>query len=170
MRTCEPFLTDCKTYSASRGRKIATRCHSVFETHSSCGFFQDRFVATERTVNLAPLFRVWRCSGSVPIRQLLEPAKKYSWWPRPFREHLGEVLNSDDYKDDWKGKKEDELLGRIAAVFLARMEAAEVTQTDLIAGSEQKGFAPEESIWDKVRDLHPHVALCQAIDQVINGN
>ena len=39
------------------GRKMQTRCHSVFEDHSSCAFFQDRCVATERTVNFAPLLR-----------------------------------------------------------------------------------------------------------------
>jgi len=42
------------------------RCHSVFETHSSCPFFQGRWVATERTVNFPPLLRGCRCSGSAP--------------------------------------------------------------------------------------------------------
>ena len=36
---------------------MQTRCHSVFEDHSSCVFFQDRCVATERTVKFAPLLR-----------------------------------------------------------------------------------------------------------------
>jgi hypothetical protein len=57
MRTCDPFLMVVATYSASRGRKIETRCHSVFEAHSSCAFFHERCVATERTVNFEPLFR-----------------------------------------------------------------------------------------------------------------
>jgi hypothetical protein len=33
--TCEPFLIVVATYSASRGRNTQTRCHSVFEAHSS---------------------------------------------------------------------------------------------------------------------------------------
>ena len=104
------------------------------------------------------------------VKQLVDRAKKYSWWPKPFREHLRDVLNSEDYKDSWKGKTEGELLGRIPAVFLARMDKADQTQAELIADCEQTGFAPEESTWDKVRDLHPHVALCRAIDQVIRGD
>src|ERR1700679_2053196 len=55
-----------RTYCARRVRKIATRCHSVFETHSSSAFFQDRCVATERTVKFVPLPLAWRCSGSAP--------------------------------------------------------------------------------------------------------
>jgi hypothetical protein len=54
---CAPFLIVVATYSASRGRKTQMRCHSVFEDHSSCAFFQERCVATERTVNFEPLFR-----------------------------------------------------------------------------------------------------------------
>jgi hypothetical protein len=34
-----------------------TRCHSVFEAHSSSVFFHDRCVATEITVNFEPLLR-----------------------------------------------------------------------------------------------------------------
>src|SRR5579884_1278261 len=49
--TCEPFLIAVKTYSASRGRNMHTRCHSVLDVHSSSAFFQARCVATERTVN-----------------------------------------------------------------------------------------------------------------------
>jgi len=30
--------------------------HSVFEDHSSCAFFQERWVVTEKTVNFEPLF------------------------------------------------------------------------------------------------------------------
>jgi hypothetical protein len=56
-RMCAPFLIVVATCSASRGRKIAMRCHSTFETHSSSAFFQERCVATERTVNFEPLFR-----------------------------------------------------------------------------------------------------------------
>jgi len=52
-----PFLMPLRTDSARRGRKIAMRCHSTFETHSSSAFFQERCVATERTVNFEPLFR-----------------------------------------------------------------------------------------------------------------
>src|SRR5439155_15081565 len=48
--TWAPFLTLVRTASARRGRNIATRCHSTFETHSSSAFFQERCVATERTV------------------------------------------------------------------------------------------------------------------------
>src|SRR5271156_2904117 len=55
-----------RTYCARRVRKIATRCHSVFETHSSSAFFQDRCVATESTVNFVPLPFAWPCSGSAP--------------------------------------------------------------------------------------------------------
>src|SRR6266403_3926160 len=55
-----------RTESARRGRKIAMRCHSVFETHSSSPFFQERCVATERTVNFEPLPFALRCSGSEP--------------------------------------------------------------------------------------------------------
>src|SRR5947207_1515020 len=40
--TCEPFLMVDETYSASRGRNTETRCHSVFEAHSSSVFFHDR--------------------------------------------------------------------------------------------------------------------------------
>jgi hypothetical protein len=43
--------------------KTQMRCHSVFEDHSSCGFFQDRCVATESTVDFEPLLRARRCSG-----------------------------------------------------------------------------------------------------------
>src|ERR1700687_2529480 len=57
---------DVATCSASRGRNTQTRCHSVFEAHSSCAFFHEGCVATERTVNFEPLFRAWRCSGSAP--------------------------------------------------------------------------------------------------------
>src|SRR5215472_9686947 len=53
--TCEPFLIVVATYSASRGRNTQTRCHSVFEAHSSSVFFHDRCVATDRTVNFEPL-------------------------------------------------------------------------------------------------------------------
>src|SRR5260370_34666831 len=48
-RTCEPFLIVVATYSASRGRKTQTRCHSVFESHSSSVFLHDRCVATARS-------------------------------------------------------------------------------------------------------------------------
>src|SRR5207248_3514332 len=53
--TCAPFLIVVATYSASRGRNTQTRCHSVFDAHSSSVFFHDRCVATERTVNFEPL-------------------------------------------------------------------------------------------------------------------
>jgi len=43
--------------SASRGRKMQTRCHSVLKAHSSSAVFQERRLATERTVNFEPLFR-----------------------------------------------------------------------------------------------------------------
>src|ERR1700723_2683124 len=66
IRTCEPFLRLSSEYCARRVRKIATRCHSVFETHSSSAFFQERCVATESTVNFVPLPFAWRCSGSAP--------------------------------------------------------------------------------------------------------
>jgi hypothetical protein len=33
------------------------RCHSVLKAHSSSAVFQERCVATERTVNFEPLFR-----------------------------------------------------------------------------------------------------------------
>lgn len=49
------FLDVVKTYSASRGRNTQTRCHSVFDAHSSSVFFHDRCVATDRTVNFEPL-------------------------------------------------------------------------------------------------------------------
>jgi len=104
------------------------------------------------------------------VRQLLDPASNYSWWPKPFRDHLLEVLNSVDYRNERKGKTDDELVGRIPAVFLARMDRAEVTQSDLIARCEQQGFSPNDSTWDEVRDLHPHIALCRAIDQVLHGD
>ncbi len=55
--TCEPFLIVDATYSASRGRKTQTRCHSVFDAHSSFAFFHERCRATERTVNFEPLLR-----------------------------------------------------------------------------------------------------------------
>ncbi len=57
IRMCAAFLIVCEPYSARRGRKMQIRCHSVCEDHSSCAFFQDRCVATERTVNFAPLAR-----------------------------------------------------------------------------------------------------------------
>jgi hypothetical protein len=38
---------------------MQTRCQSVFDNHSSCAFFQDRCVATESTVNFAPLLRAY---------------------------------------------------------------------------------------------------------------
>src|SRR5271168_1852417 len=47
------------------------RCHSVFEHHSSCAFFQDRCVATESTVKFAPLARAWRRSGSFPRKPMI---------------------------------------------------------------------------------------------------
>src|SRR2546425_2980632 len=53
--TCAPFLIVVATYSASRRRNTQTRCHSVFEAHSSSVFFHDRCVATERTVNFERL-------------------------------------------------------------------------------------------------------------------
>src|SRR5207244_11250508 len=53
--TCEPFLIVVATYSASRGRNTQTRCHSVFDAHSSSVFFQERCVATDSTVNFEPL-------------------------------------------------------------------------------------------------------------------
>src|SRR5277367_3426053 len=65
-RTCEPFLRLSRTYCPRRVRKIATRCHSVFETHSSSVFFQERCVASESTVNFMPLPFACRCSGSAP--------------------------------------------------------------------------------------------------------
>jgi hypothetical protein len=103
------------------------------------------------------------------VRELIDPGKKYSWWQKPLIDHLREVLNSADYKDEWKGKQEEELLGRIPAVFLAKMDRAEAAQTDLIARCDQRGYSPNDSTWDMVRDLHPHVALCRAIDQVLHG-
>src|SRR5579864_6473989 len=72
MSTCAPFLMAVATYSASRGRKTQMWCHSVFDDHSSCAFFQERCVATERTVNFEPLlFRAWRCSGSAPTNPII---------------------------------------------------------------------------------------------------
>src|SRR5712692_3018505 len=63
--TCAPFLIVVATYSASRGRNTQTRCHSVFDAHSSSVFFHDRCVATERTVNFEPLlFRACRASSA----------------------------------------------------------------------------------------------------------
>src|ERR1700746_1999944 len=53
--TCEPFLIVVVRYSASRGRNTQTRCHSVFDAHSSSVFFHDRCVTTDRTVNFEPL-------------------------------------------------------------------------------------------------------------------
>ncbi len=44
--TCEPFLIVVATYSDSRGRNTQTRCHSVFEAHSSSVLFNDLCVAT----------------------------------------------------------------------------------------------------------------------------
>jgi hypothetical protein len=119
--------------------------------------------------------RDWGClqtkgreSNRRKIEQLLDA--KYSWWPRQFRDHLREVLNSKYYKDKWNGKKELELLGRIPAVFLARMDTAEVTQGELIAHSKDVGYSPDQTAWDKVLDLNPHVAFCRAIDQVLHGD
>jgi hypothetical protein len=40
-----PFLIAVRTYSARRGQKIATRCHSTFETHYWSAFFRERCVA-----------------------------------------------------------------------------------------------------------------------------
>src|SRR6266404_4872214 len=54
------------TRSASCGRNTQTRCHSVFEVHSSCAFFHERCVATESTVNFEPSPFARRCSGSEP--------------------------------------------------------------------------------------------------------
>src|ERR1700733_5638121 len=77
MRTCEPFLMVLATYSARRGRKMQMRCHSVFEVHSSCAFFQDRCVATERTVNFVTLPLAWRCSGSAPTKPTIVTELRY---------------------------------------------------------------------------------------------
>jgi pimeloyl-ACP methyl ester carboxylesterase len=104
------------------------------------------------------------------VQQFLDPARKYSWWPKPLLEHLRDILNSDHYKNEWTGRPENELLGRIPAVLLARMDRAEVTQTHLIANSHRQDFSPDEATWDKVRDLHPNVALCRAIDQILHGS
>src|SRR5207253_6110254 len=78
--TWAPFLTLVRTASARRGRNIATRCHSTFETHSSSAFFQERCVATERTVNVEPLFRAWRCSGSAPTNPTI--VTEFIMWNR----------------------------------------------------------------------------------------
>src|SRR4029077_2989539 len=56
---------------------MQTRCHSVFEDHSSCAFFQDRWVATERMVNFAPLLRDSRCSGSAPTNPTIVTELRY---------------------------------------------------------------------------------------------
>src|SRR5260370_32277430 len=45
------FLIVVATRSAKSGRNTTTRCHSVFELHSSSAFFQERCVATDSTVN-----------------------------------------------------------------------------------------------------------------------
>jgi hypothetical protein len=59
---CHGIVTVQVFHSASRGRNTQTRCHSTFELHSSCAFFQERCVATDRTANF------YRCSvlGAVP--------------------------------------------------------------------------------------------------------
>src|SRR5271165_4614947 len=72
------------TCSASRGRNTQTRCHSVFEAHSSCAFFHERCVATERTVNFAPLFRVCRWSGSAPTNPTRVTELRYDIFDSPF--------------------------------------------------------------------------------------
>src|SRR5262249_39828882 len=46
--TCEPFLIVVETYSSSRGRNTHTRCHSVFDAHSSSVFFHAASRRTER--------------------------------------------------------------------------------------------------------------------------
>src|SRR5258708_5766122 len=64
--TCDPFRMFSATKVASFVRKMEIRCHSVFDTHSSSEFFQERWVATDSTVNLEPLLRDCRSSGSEP--------------------------------------------------------------------------------------------------------
>jgi pimeloyl-ACP methyl ester carboxylesterase len=104
------------------------------------------------------------------VGQLLDPGKKYSWWQKPLLDHLRELLNRDDYRAEWKGKTEKELLGRIPEIFLLRMNSAELTQGYLAAYCDESGFSPDEPTWDKVRDLDPRVALFRAIDQVLHGD
>src|SRR5260370_28669124 len=87
-RTCDPFLIAAAMCSARRGRKIATRCHSVFETHSSSAFFQERCVATESTVNFAPLLLTWRCSGSAPTNPIKETELRYGMFFLVFLPHF----------------------------------------------------------------------------------
>lgn len=50
-----PFLTVVATRSAKSGQNTTTRCHSVFELHSSSAFFHERCVAIDSTVNFEPL-------------------------------------------------------------------------------------------------------------------
>ena len=53
LRPTPPFLASSGVLA--QAVKVMTRCHSVFDAHSSSGFFYDRCVATERTVNFEPL-------------------------------------------------------------------------------------------------------------------
>jgi hypothetical protein len=55
-------------FAELRHKNQKTRCHSVFETHSSSAFFHKRCVATEKTVNFAPFAFPWLVSGSAPTK------------------------------------------------------------------------------------------------------
>jgi pimeloyl-ACP methyl ester carboxylesterase len=108
--------------------------------------------------------------GTIGVKEKQLLARKYSWWPKPLLDHLTEVLNSEPYKDQWKGKTEVEMQGRILPIFLAKIERAEMTQTNLTTNCEKKGFVPDESAWNSVSNLHPHRALFSAIRQIIDGD
>src|SRR5216683_1260637 len=94
------------TCSASRGRNTQTRCHSVFEAHSSCAFFHERCVATEKTVNFEPLFRAWRCSGSAPTNPTRVTELRYDIFESPFSAPFS-----------WGTQKRGLLLPKRAAAF-----------------------------------------------------
>jgi pimeloyl-ACP methyl ester carboxylesterase len=108
--------------------------------------------------------------GTIRIKEKQLLARRYSWWPKPLLDHLNEVLNSEPYKDRWKGKTETEMQGRILSAFLAKINRAEMTQTNLITNCEKEGFVPDVSAWNSVSELHPHRAFFTAIRQIIDGD
>src|SRR5258705_40305 len=68
-RTWSP-LWRVSASAVARRLNATTRCHSVFDCHSSFASFHDCCVATERTVKVSPLPRTWRFSGSFPRKPI----------------------------------------------------------------------------------------------------
>src|SRR6516162_2855907 len=74
--------------SAKSGRNTTTRCHSVFELHSSSTVCQERCVARENTVNFKPLPFARRCSGSAPTNPTRVTELRYDIFESPFLPHF----------------------------------------------------------------------------------